>query len=55
MGGNPEKALAAIAAAVKQAELAYEFTPGSYTHSAMVTLRAAEKVLAEYLELVRDE
>ena len=54
MGGNPENALAAIAAAVKQAELAYEFAPGSYTHSAMVTLRA-EKVLAEYLELVRDE
>ena len=28
-----ENALAAIAAAVKQAELAYEFAPGSYTHS----------------------
>ena len=55
MGGNPEKALAAIAAAVKQAELAYEFTPGSYTHSAMVTLRAAEKALAEHLEGVRNE
>ena len=26
-------ALAAIAAAVKQAELAYEFAPSSYTHS----------------------
>ena len=30
MGGNPENALAAIAAAVKQAELAYEFAPGQY-------------------------
>ena len=29
MGSNPENALAAIAAAVKQAELAYEFAPGS--------------------------
>ena len=49
MGGNPENAFAAIAAAVKQAELAYEFAR-SYTHSAMVTLRAAEKAVAEYLE-----
>ena len=44
-----ENALAAIAAAVKQAELSHEFAPGSYTHS-MVTLSAVEKALAEYLE-----
>ena len=50
-----ENALAAIAAAVKQAELAYEFAPGSYTRSSMVALRAAEKALAEYLEGVRHE
>ena len=36
MGGNPETARD-HRRLVKQAELAYEFAPGSYTHSAMVT------------------
>ena len=50
-----ENALAAIAAAVKHAELAYKFAPGSYTYDAMVAIRAAEKTLGEYLQGVRDE
>jgi hypothetical protein len=36
-----------IAEARKQAELAYEFVPNSYTHSAMLATRAAERALAD--------
>ncbi len=46
-GSFHEKIALALAEARRQAELAYEFVPGSYTHSALVAIRAAEKALTE--------
>jgi hypothetical protein len=45
-GSFHEKIALALAEARRQAELAYEFVPGSYTHSALVAIRAAEKAVA---------
>jgi hypothetical protein len=42
-----DKIVSSIAEARKQAELAYEFVPNSYTHSAMLATRAAERALAD--------
>jgi len=45
-----EKITAQAAEAVKQAKLAYEFAPNSYTHSAMVAARDAERALSMFRE-----
>jgi hypothetical protein len=41
--------IAQAAEARKQAELAYEFVPNSYTHSAMVATRNAERAFSMFL------
>ena len=44
-----------VAAARKEAEYAYEFSPGAYTHAALAALEAANRKLERLEEAIPDE
>jgi hypothetical protein len=44
----------ALREATKQARLAYQFAPGSYTHVALDRCLAAAKMLDQYVELKKE-